>query len=93
VLHPWIEVKRSHHDQPCAWYIALQSVAQHIVAEEFRDSRLERHEYGRLGPEDEEPCSDLDTSDSEDLSQLAAGSSLLSRGRGAALNPDAAPFS
>ena len=77
VLRPWIEVKRSHHEQPCAWYTALQSVAQHIVAEEFRDSRLEPHEYGRLGPEDEEPFSDSDTSDSEDSPQPAAGSPPL----------------
>jgi hypothetical protein len=93
VLRPWIEVKRSHHEQPCAWYTALQSVTEHIVAEEFRDSRLEPHEYGGLGPEDEEPYSDLDTSDTKDTSQLVAKNSLPLRGRGTALNPDAAPIS
>ena len=90
VLRPWIEVKRSHHEQPCAWYTALQSIAQHIVAEEFRDSRLEPHEYGRLGPEDEEPFSDSDASDSEDSPQSAPGSPPLTGGRSAALIPDAA---
>ena len=93
VLRPWIEVKRSHHEQPCAWYTALQSVAQHIVAEEFRDSRLEPHEYGRLGPEDEEPFSDSDASDSEDSPQSAPGSPPLTGGRSAALIPDAASLS
>jgi len=86
-------VKRSHHEQPCAWYTALQSVAQHIVAEEFRDSRLEPHEYGRLGPEDEDSFSDSDASDSEDSPQSATGRPPLNGGRSAALIPDSASLS
>ena len=67
-LWPWIEVKRTYHDQPCAWYRALQAVPAHIVAVGFKDSRLRPDQYGPLSDEDSDSLWD---SGSETLEPIA----------------------
>ena len=79
-LRPWIEVKRTYHDQPCAWYKALQAVPDHIVAVGFKDSRLSPDQYGPIsedGSEASEESEEIELSDIE-VSECAPQVSALS---------------
>ena len=60
-IRPWLQVRLTHHDEPCAWYRSLMEVKDHIVAVGFEDSRLEPHQYGRLPPEDTDSDSSRDS--------------------------------